>query len=138
MSGATQRSSSHSTGGLALSAGVFALVDALIDANRYGSGSTRIVGLFAISAVCLGAFVALELRERVPMLDVCRRGSPLQRHGEVAERQFVSCATVQTQAISIYRKLAVTSRSEAVDRAVAVGLIDSAVVPPSRDFHLSG
>ena len=56
---------------------MFALVYVLIDANRYGSGSTRIVDPFVISAVCLGAFVALELRERVPMLDVCCRGSPL-------------------------------------------------------------
>jgi EmrB/QacA subfamily drug resistance transporter len=60
-------------GGLALSgAGVFALIYALIDANRYGWGSTRIVGLFVISAVCIGGFVALELRERVPMLDLSR------------------------------------------------------------------
>ena len=57
---------------------------------------------------------------------------------EIAERQFVSGATVKTQAISIYRKLGVTLRSEAVDRAGAVGLIDSAVVPPRRNFHLSG
>ena len=57
---------------------------------------------------------------------------------EIAKRQFVSRATVKTQAISIYRKLDVTSRSEAVERAVDVGLIDSAAVPPKRDFHLSG
>ena len=57
---------------------------------------------------------------------------------EIAERQFVSRATVKTQTISIYRKLDVTSRSEAVERAAEVGLIDSAVLPPKRDFHLSG
>jgi EmrB/QacA subfamily drug resistance transporter len=60
-------------GGLALSgAGAFALTYALIDANRYGWDSLRIVGLFVISALCLGAFVALELRERAPMLDLSR------------------------------------------------------------------
>jgi len=58
--------------------------------------------------------------------------------GEIAEQQFVSRATVKTQAISIYRKLDVTSRSEAVERAAEVGLIDQAVLPPMRDFHLSG
>ncbi|HME01896.1 MAG TPA: LuxR C-terminal-related transcriptional regulator, partial [Solirubrobacteraceae bacterium] len=58
--------------------------------------------------------------------------------GEIAERQFVSRATVKTQAISIYRKLNVTSRSEAVQRAADIGLVDSAVVPPPRDFHPSG
>jgi LuxR family transcriptional regulator, maltose regulon positive regulatory protein len=57
---------------------------------------------------------------------------------EIAERQFVSRATVKTQAISIYRKLDVTSRSEAVERAAEVGLIDRAAVPPRRDSHLSG
>jgi predicted MFS family arabinose efflux permease len=51
---------------------VFALTYALIDANHYGWGSTRIVGLFAASAACLAGFVALELRERLPMLDLSR------------------------------------------------------------------
>jgi ATP/maltotriose-dependent transcriptional regulator MalT len=45
---------------------------------------------------------------------------------------------VKTQATSIYRKLDVTSRSEADWRAAEIGLIDSAAVPPRRDFHLSG
>ena len=58
--------------------------------------------------------------------------------GEIAERQFVSRATIKTQTISIYRKLDVTSRSEAVDRAAEIGLIESAAVPARRDFHLSG
>ena len=57
---------------------------------------------------------------------------------EIAERQFVSRATVKTQAASIYRKLDVTSRNEAVERAAEIGLIDSAAVPPRRDFNLSG
>ena len=57
---------------------------------------------------------------------------------EIAERRFVSRATVKTQTISIYRKLGVTSRSEAVERAAGMGLIESAIVPPRRDFHASG
>ena len=44
---------------------------------------------------------------------------------EIAERLFVSRHTVKSQAISIYRKLDATSRSEAIERAVALGLIDS-------------
>ena len=59
--------------GLALSAlGVFALTYALIDANRYGWGSTRIVSLFVVAFGSLAAFVAVELRERSPMLDLSR------------------------------------------------------------------
>ena len=35
---------------------------------------------------------------------------------EIAKRRFVSHTTVKTQTSSIYRKLGVTSRSEAVER----------------------
>ena len=57
--------------------------------------------------------------------------------GEIAERQFVSRATVKTQAISIYRKLGVTSRSEAVEHAADMGLIELAMVPTTREFRLA-
>ena len=49
---------------------------------------------------------------------------------EIAERLFVSRNTVKTQAISVYRKLDASSRSEAIDRAVELGLIDAS--PASR------
>ena len=45
---------------------------------------------------------------------------------EIGERLFVSTNTVKTQAISIYRKLGASSRSEAVRRASEVGLLDPA------------
>jgi EmrB/QacA subfamily drug resistance transporter len=50
--------------------GLLALVYALIEANRYGWGSGRILGLFAVTAAALLVFVVLELRQRVPMLDL--------------------------------------------------------------------
>jgi EmrB/QacA subfamily drug resistance transporter len=57
--------------GLATSAiGLFALTYALIEANSYGWGSTRILGAFALAAVALVLFVALELGQRRPMLDL--------------------------------------------------------------------
>ena len=37
---------------------------------------------------------------------------------EIAERLFVSRNTVKTQAISVYRKLDASSRSEAIERAI--------------------
>ena len=43
---------------------------------------------------------------------------------EIGERLFVSQNTVKTQAISIYRKLEATSRSEAIGRAVELGLLE--------------
>ena len=56
---------------------------------------------------------------------------------EIAERLFVSRNTVKTQAISIYRKLDASSRSEAIARAIELGLVDAA--PASRgDFIRSG
>ena len=55
---------------LASGIGLFALTYALIEANTYGWTSGRIVGLFAVAAVGLGVFVLLELRQRVPMLDL--------------------------------------------------------------------
>ena len=43
---------------------------------------------------------------------------------EIGERLYVSRHTVKTQAISIYRKLGVTSRSETIDRMHELGLLE--------------
>jgi EmrB/QacA subfamily drug resistance transporter len=64
--------------GLATSAlGLFALTYALIESNTYGWGSARILGLFALAAVSLVAFVVLERTQRAPMLplDLFRNGT---------------------------------------------------------------
>jgi EmrB/QacA subfamily drug resistance transporter len=50
--------------------GLFALTYGLIEANTYGWSSARIVGAFVAAAVLLASFVVLELRQRVPMLDL--------------------------------------------------------------------
>jgi LuxR family maltose regulon positive regulatory protein len=44
---------------------------------------------------------------------------------EIGERLYVSRNTVKTQAISVYRKLGVSSRSEAIQRADELGLIEA-------------
>ena len=54
------------TSGLAL----FALSYALIEGNRHGWASGEILGLFAAAAVLLAAFIVLETRQRLPMLDL--------------------------------------------------------------------
>ena len=46
---------------------------------------------------------------------------------EIGERLFVSRNTIKTQAISVYRKLGVSSRSDAIARAAELGLVDAAV-----------
>jgi LuxR family maltose regulon positive regulatory protein len=43
---------------------------------------------------------------------------------EIGERVFLSPHTVKTQAISIYGKLGASSRSEAVERAIELGLLE--------------
>jgi len=48
---------------------------------------------------------------------------------EIGERLFVSRNTIKTQAISVYRKLGVSSRSDAISRADELGLVDSAAPP---------
>ena len=42
---------------------------------------------------------------------------------EIAERLFVSRNTVKTQAISIYRKLGVSTRGETISRMHQLGLV---------------
>jgi EmrB/QacA subfamily drug resistance transporter len=51
-------------------AGLFALTYALIEGNRHGWSSPEIVGLFAVSALLIAAFVLVEHRQRLPMLDL--------------------------------------------------------------------
>ncbi len=46
---------------------------------------------------------------------------------EIGDRFYVSRHTVKTQAMSIYRKLGVSSRAEAVDTARAIGLLPDSI-----------
>ena len=53
----------------ALTVGLAALILALVEGNEWGWGSTEIVALLVTSAVALAAFVAIELRVKVPMVE---------------------------------------------------------------------
>jgi EmrB/QacA subfamily drug resistance transporter len=50
--------------------GLFALSYGLIEANNYGWASGRILASFVVAAAALAAFVLLELRQRLPMLEL--------------------------------------------------------------------
>jgi EmrB/QacA subfamily drug resistance transporter len=50
--------------------GLFALTYALISTNHHPWGSTLVLSMFALAAVSLGAFVLLEMHQRLPMLDL--------------------------------------------------------------------
>ncbi len=67
----TSREQSIDLPGLLTSVGfLFSLSYALIEGNRQGGASPEILGLFAAAAVFLVAFVLLEARQRLPMLDL--------------------------------------------------------------------
>jgi LuxR family maltose regulon positive regulatory protein len=53
---------------------------------------------------------------------------------EIATRLFISRNTVKTEAVSIYRKLGASSRSQAIERAVEVGLLESNLFPPPANL----
>jgi EmrB/QacA subfamily drug resistance transporter len=52
-----------------LTASLTALILALVEGNSWGWGSTEIVALLAGAAIGLAAFVAIELRVKVPMVE---------------------------------------------------------------------
>src|SRR6185312_15775171 len=55
-------------GAVTVTAALSILVYALVDANDAGWGSTQTIGLLALSAVLLVAFVAIELRSKHPLV----------------------------------------------------------------------
>jgi LuxR family maltose regulon positive regulatory protein len=48
---------------------------------------------------------------------------------EIGQRLFISRNTVKSQAVSIYRKLGVSSRSDGIERAVEFGLLEETIYP---------
>ncbi|HEX2045811.1 MAG TPA: MFS transporter [Gaiellaceae bacterium] len=61
---------------LASGVALFALTFALVEGNAYGWSDPVILGLFALAALALAAFVLLELRQRAPMLELGLFRSP--------------------------------------------------------------
>ncbi len=57
---------------------------------------------------------------------------------EIASRLFISRNTVKTEAVSIYRKLTASSRSQAIERAIEVGLLESSILPPRANLTQKG
>jgi EmrB/QacA subfamily drug resistance transporter len=58
-----------------ITVGLSALVLALVEANSWGWGSARIVGLFVTAAIALIGFFVVEARSRYPMVDFSFFGS---------------------------------------------------------------
>lgn len=63
-----ERMSMDVAGAVTVTAGLVALVYALVDANDAGWGSTQTLGLLALSVLLLAAFVAVELRTKHPIM----------------------------------------------------------------------
>jgi LuxR family maltose regulon positive regulatory protein len=51
---------------------------------------------------------------------------------EIASRLSLARSTVKAHAHAIYRKLDASSRSEAIERAVEIGLLDDSIYPWRR------
>ena len=54
---------------------------------------------------------------------------------EIASRLFISRNTAKTEAVAIYRKFGVSSRSQAIERAIEVGLLESSIYPAAGKSH---
>ncbi len=57
---------------------------------------------------------------------------------QIGERLFLSRNTIKTHAISIYRKFGVSSRAEAIERAVELGLLEDSLYPARANTALRG
>jgi MFS family permease len=55
-------------GAVSVTAGLSLLVYAIVDANDAGWGSTQTLGLLALAAALIAAFVAIELRSQAPLV----------------------------------------------------------------------
>ena len=55
-------------GAISVTAGLSVLAYGLLDASSAGWGSTKIVSLLAVSVILIGAFAALELRSKAPLV----------------------------------------------------------------------
>jgi len=107
-------------------AGKSTTVRILSTLTRPDEGGVRIAGIDALAdeiedmpedgPTGNSALTAAELR-LLPLL------STHLSFREIGERLFVSRNTIKTQAISVYRKLGVSSRSEAIARASELGLV---------------
>ncbi len=95
------------------------LLECQAGALRDEIASTREVGDFTGSGL-----TAAELR-LLPLL------ATHLSFREIGERLFVSRNTIKTQAISVYRKLGVSNRSAAIERAAEIGLVDPAAPTPT-------
>jgi LuxR family maltose regulon positive regulatory protein len=77
-----------------------------------------------------GPLLSRQLSDRE--LEVLRHLAQMRTSEEIAAEMFVSINTVKTHLKSIYRKLAVTRRGDAVRRAHQLDLLVSARVPQQR------
>ena len=57
---------------------------------------------------------------------------------EIASRLFISRNTIKSEAVAIHRKLGVSTRGGAVERAVELGLLESSVYPPRANSPTEG
>jgi EmrB/QacA subfamily drug resistance transporter len=93
--------------------GLFALTYGFIEANTYGWTADRILAAFLIAVTALAVFVVLELRQRLPMLDMSLFRN--RTFGGANAAMFSSgsrCSERSSTSRSICRTCSATRRSE--------------------------
>jgi hypothetical protein len=53
-------------------------------------------------------------------------------------RESLTRTTVKSEAVAVFRKLGVASRSNAIEHAVQIGLLERSIYPPSLGLALRG
>ena len=92
-------------------------VEALVARDREAEELLAPVLASTSTSIELVDAVRLSARERLVLAELARSGSA----SEIAERLFVSVNTIKSQLRSIYRKLDVASREEALTEAARLG-----------------
>jgi hypothetical protein len=91
------------------------------------------------------AGIAVRPRGREPRrrhtADRAARATDVLRHlafPQIGERLFLSRNTIKSHAVAIYRKFGVSSRAEAIERAVELGLLEDSLYPARAKTALPG
>jgi len=112
------------TFGILPAAALAALRDLMAETGSDQAAAEALDALFADAPARRNRDFAVALtRKEAELLSLLSTDTALS---DVARRMFVSINTIKTQSRSLYRKLGVTSRREAVDLTYAVGLAGTA------------
>ena len=106
-------------GAITVTAGLIVLVYAIVKAEDFGWGSAKTLGLAAIAAVLLTAFVVIESRTRAPLirLGIFQRAVARGREHRAAARRSAACSRSSSSRRSTSSRSSATRRSRRGSRS---------------------